>query len=514
MKKNKLVFACLLVIVLLGGILRFYNLGVTALDRDEFFEANTSYGYFKTGDFVAWDFNTGKPFDENLQDSSSNERAEVYRWQLAQLYRFFEPSEALMRSLSALWGILGIIVVFLVAFSFTGDVYIALLAAFLVAVGESGIIFGRRLRMYSMMYPVYLILSWFVYKFYESAYEGKNVYLKKIHEFLGFNPSYLLGVLLAGIISADVHLATLNIGFTVVAYCLIRWFWFARKKPLMQKIINIHTMTIFGALGSLVALRLFFYPFYKFIRKQVRFFDDNYIYITNVFSDTRYVWIGIALVLVGTWYLARKMKRPKEALFLFVSFFVPLCASIFLWNRTPAHRYVYFVQSFVVILSAIGIVGIIRLMVGRFGNYKKVIIIIGLILTIFALNFEYIKGKKSLYLSSEKSAYADFRKVFAYVLKNAEPGDAIVTRAYRSFYWQGANFKTYGIKSNAYSFSASNCVELFQDIVAENKSGFVVLPNIDKAYVCSAGREYLNSSLKKVDDKSFSKWVVVYTWGK
>lgn len=514
MNKKKNVFIALALIVLLGAVLRFYNLGATALDRDEFFEVNTSYGYFKTGNFVAWDFNKSMPFAENLQDSSSNERAEVYRWQLAQLYRFFEPSEAMMRSLSAFWGTLGIIIIFLVTRSFTGNSYIALLAAFLAAVGESGILFDRRLRMYSMLYPIYLVLSWFVYKFYESVYKGKNVYLKKIHEFLGFNPAYLPGVIILGLISADVHLATLNIGFTIIVYSLIRLYWFSKEKALMQKLVNIHTIVVFGALGSLLVLKLFFRTFYKYIDKQISIFTDNYSYIGNVFSDTWYPAIGISLVLFGTWYLAKKLKRPKESLFLFVSFFAPLCSSIFLWNRTPAHRYVYFIQSFVIILSAVGIAGIIELLIGRFQKYKKIITLFILILTAISINFSYMRGDQSVYVAHKNSAYADFREVFAYILENSKPGDAMVTRAYRSFYWQDANFVTYGIKSRAYSFSGPNCKDLFEKIIAENKSGFVVLPNIDNAFVCKAGREYLKNNLTKVEEKSFSKWVVVYTWGK
>ena len=43
------------------------NLGKTMEDpddRDEFFELNSSYGYFKTGDFVTWDFGQEKPFSK------------------------------------------------------------------------------------------------------------------------------------------------------------------------------------------------------------------------------------------------------------------------------------------------------------------------------------------------------------------------------------------------------------------------------------------------------------------
>lgn len=136
--KKHLVLSLLIIIVFVGGFLRFYELGNSAFDRDEFFELNSSYGYFKTGHFLAWDFNNEKLFPANMQDDTSNERAEVFRWQLAQLYKFHEPTEFLTRALGSAWGVIGILLVYFITVSFTGNRYIALIAALLTAVGESG----------------------------------------------------------------------------------------------------------------------------------------------------------------------------------------------------------------------------------------------------------------------------------------------------------------------------------------------------------------------------------------
>src|SRR4030043_2355930 len=100
--------AALILIILIGGALRFYKIGENSFYKDEFFEINASYGYFKTGKWVVWDFNHNKPFGEEFQKAKewSNERAQSYRLQLAGLYHFAEPTETNTRAISAAWGVI------------------------------------------------------------------------------------------------------------------------------------------------------------------------------------------------------------------------------------------------------------------------------------------------------------------------------------------------------------------------------------------------------------------------
>ena len=219
MQNKKYFLVVLMLIVFLGAGLRIYNLGNTSFDRDEFFELNASYGYFKTGNWVAWDFGGEKPFNGKLQDETSTERAEIYRWQLAKIYQFFEPTESSSRVVSVFWGLLSIVAVYFVALYFTGNYWIALLSALLVSIGESGIVYSRRLRMYSMLFPVYLIFSWLVYQFYEAKYAGKNKLFKMIAEKFNVNFFYFLPALFVGFISYNVHMLTASIIFVVVAFC-------------------------------------------------------------------------------------------------------------------------------------------------------------------------------------------------------------------------------------------------------------------------------------------------------
>ena len=61
--KNKILLI-LFAIVLLGAVLRLYNLGEKSFVADEFLGVNTVYGYLQTGDWIRWDFNFEKPYED------------------------------------------------------------------------------------------------------------------------------------------------------------------------------------------------------------------------------------------------------------------------------------------------------------------------------------------------------------------------------------------------------------------------------------------------------------------
>lgn len=510
--QKKFVVALFLLIILLGGFLRFYKLGNSAFDRDEFFELNSSYGYFKTRHFVTWDFGNEKPFPAAMQDITSTERAEIFRWQLAQLYRFHEPTEFLTRALGSAWGVIGILLIFFITLSFTGNYYVALIAAFLTAVGGSEIIYSRRLRMYAMFFPVYLLFSWTVFKFYESKYGGKIKFFQKIHEKIGFNPAYLLPVLITGLISYNVHLLTLNIGAVIAAYAFLLFiidFW-QKRKPILNK----YSLTLAVVALGLLATRLpLFYGYYKSIKKNIRFFQSNYDFFREYFSDFVYISMGVALVIVGIWYLAKKIRRQKEAVFLASSALVPLALAVFAWEREASHRYIYFLQSFGIILSAVGIYGVIELIISKIknSNCKKIAAIILLIAFFAGTDYSYLKKNSGVYVQRSNSYYPDFEAVFNYIRQHRNADDVMITRTYRSFYWRDAGIKTYDIKS--LGMGAKGCENKLDEIVKANPSGWAVYPKVDKLNLCSAGRKYYENNFTRVKDDSIPSSVLIYRWG-
>ncbi|PIP27956.1 MAG: hypothetical protein COX29_03590 [Candidatus Moranbacteria bacterium CG23_combo_of_CG06-09_8_20_14_all_35_22] len=503
--ERKIIISSLFLIVLLGAFLRLYKLNDEAFARDEFFDINTSYGYFKTGEWLAWDFNLNQPLESALQKDYSNTRAQLFRIPLALAYNIMEPTEGNARLMSVFWGIVSILVIYFVTLSFTGNYWMALLAALLVSIGESEILFGRRLRMYSMLFPIYLIFSWLLFKFYESEYKGKIKFFQKIYQKFKVNLNYILPTAIFGLVSYEIQELSVHIVFALVAYCtVLALFNFFKKQKYWDK----YNLTLFLSFLSFLVLKVAFSQVYKDFDKAVSFWQDNYRSIEYFFTDFKYLVVGIALFFLGGLFLAFKLKRKKEALFIFLSAFIPLFYAIFSWVREPASRYIYFIQSFGIILVSIGIYAIYYFLAGKFKNHKKFIALAILALTFLSLDYSHILGKDNLYQQRATSNFIDFRKVFAVAKENMKPGDIMITRAYRSFYFPNWKTKVYDVK--VLPLEKQNCQETFAKIISENESGMVVLPEIDHLLVCKNGRKYLEENLEKIDSQV--KGVNIYRW--
>ncbi|HEX8974711.1 MAG TPA: hypothetical protein VF817_04470, partial [Patescibacteria group bacterium] len=419
----------LVAILLIGAGFRFYHLGSNPLIADEFLDMNSSYGYFKTHIWQAWDFNKNAV---NTTDvfAPRDERAWMYKWQVAELFRFMPPTEAAARSVSVLWGLATIVLMYFVAKSFTKNRTIAILAALLFAISMTGIEFDRRLRMYAMFYPMYLSVSWLLFLFFETKYKGSIAWLRKVSEKLDLNILMLIPLLPVAALSFHLQLLSANIVPAFAAYVLIMALWTVWKKKCINKYL------IFVALGivGFVAAKILMPGFVGLMLASIKFFIDNQSYIFSIFRDYSQ-FLGALLVLVyGIYWLAKREGRTKEALWLGVSFVVPLLMAAFLWKRTQGIQYVFFIQSFLIILMASGIYGIARFFEQQTANAPKKAFALSLAIILLLLpNWGYFSqdnGDNTYH--RDNTRVGDYRKVFAYVRKHSDPSQVIITRNFRT----------------------------------------------------------------------------------
>ncbi len=202
--KKNLTVVLLALILIVGGGLRLYGLGNNSFVADEFLDINSSMGYAKTGVWQSWDFNYGVPATENLTQAR-DERATIYKWQVAQVLKILPVSEFSARLVSVLWGLISIVLIFLVARYFTKSSRVGLLAAFLFAVSVSAIIFDRRLRMYAMFLPVYLVFTTALYMLLEQKYQGKVKLFRKIWDAYGIHVLFVPIALILGVAAYLTH---------------------------------------------------------------------------------------------------------------------------------------------------------------------------------------------------------------------------------------------------------------------------------------------------------------------
>lgn len=505
-KKNLLL--ALALIILLGGFLRFYRLGEMSFVADEFLDISASYGYFQTGEWQAWDFNLGEP--SKRINAASDQRAWLYRSQVAGLFHFFAPTEATARSVSAMWGIISILVMYLVATDFTRKKMIGLMSAALFAVSVSGILMDRHLRMYAMFFPVFLGLAWALFRLLEGRYTGQAVLLSKIKDKTGLNMVYLLPVILLGLLSLHLHQLTVNLVLIAGVYI-----FFLGAVQTQKNKWNLYTIYFLLAILALGLVKLFFPGKISYALGTLVFFENHWSYLGIVFRDYSNPILASLFIFAGLAYLVQKEKLTREALWIGVSFFAPLLAAIFLWKRVVGDQYIFFIQSFEMILIASGIYGVaIFLQENISAKYGRKIFWTTVAVAFLILpNYGYFFQENNAYRQTSRSESPNYRSVFSvYFKKNKKPGDVLITRDFRNYYWSGQKVPTFdfGGELTKEKFNLEN----LEKIMAENPSGWLIYSDNDKDYLSQDVQSYAENNLEKINAIAVRGGISVYRWGR
>lgn len=436
MNKKKIV-GLLFLILLLGGILRFYNLGAKSFVTDEFLDINSAYGYFKTNTWLAWDFNLNRVSDDLF--APRDERAWMYKWQVAQIFHIFPATEAVARSISVVWGLISILLLYFIGKYFTGRKEIGLIAAFLFAVSTSGIMIDRTLRMYAMFFPIFLLFSWFLFRFLEETYAGKNKLFKKIQKIFGFNTVWFLPVLFVGLISWNIHNLTINVSAIFILYCIIQSivFFYQNKSFKNKYVFWLILLTLSICLGYLI-----FPEFFKKYLSGLKFFKFNTHNISGAVSDYINPILAYLFIFGGSFFLFKDRLYQKKVIWLLSCFFGIILAATTMWKIGYGIRLIFFSFSFGIILTAAGIYFFVNYISEKNKKNRSLIfgIILGLILIILP-NYYDLFFKKNIYKTETDS----HREVFEILKKQATPGDFLITRNFRNYYFAGENLKIYNI---------------------------------------------------------------------
>ena len=500
MNKRK-IFLILFVIIALGAFLRFYKLDQKPFVTDEFLDINATYGYFKTGEWVAWDFNLDQVSD-NLY-TPRDERAWSYRIQVAQLFHFFPLTETTARSISVLWGIFSIIILYFVATYFTKNKIIGLISAFLFSVSITGITFDRMLRMYAMFFPVFLLFSWFLFRFLEEEYKGKIKLIKDIWEKIGINLVWFLPMAFFGILSFSLHPLTLNMGVIFVAYLIIQsTIFFYQKHSIKNKYFIILLLIFFG----LISFYLYNSTFFSFYSKNqlIAFNHIRWRYFSAIVSDHVNIILAYGLIFFGIYSFWKQSGKIKEIIWLGCSFFSILLSAVFLWNEVFGLRFIFFAMSFGIILVSSGIYFISKNVSDFFPKYKNKIFVGTILFSLLIIpNYAYFFSDESPYQKNETRT--DYRSAFAYFLENKNEGDALLARNFRSFYYKNANAKIINKEWNK-----KISLDELKKIMAENTNGWIVSGD-PKGDLEKDALKYIE---KNSSDKKEIDGVQVYHWSK
>lgn len=500
----------LTLILLLAFTLRAWGLGSNSFIADEFIDMNASYGYAQTGEWKAWNFNLEET-DTLDPYTARDERSWIYRWQVASLFSVFPPTEVTARSVSVFWGLITTLIIFWSARIFTKDTHIALLSAFLFAVSITGIELDRKLRMYAMFTPVFLVLSTFLFLLLETKYPFKKyIFLKKISDFFSINLLWVIPVLLAGLLALHLQLLTVNIVFSLFGYFLAVTLLSHLFPKVFPKSISSHWGL--GAFMLAIPVLLAFFPHIpEALLGTSKFFMDNYGYAEKILTDFQHPLLGAILALFGAYWLFTERKKHKESLWLLVSFFIPLLLTIFVWKRAQGAQYIAYAIPFVLILASTGIVGLLTLLRKHIPQLSpKTLTLWVFSLAILLLpNYGYFFEEKNTYHRGNDPT-ADYRKVFIYLKKQKVDGDALITRNFRNYYFDKwhAPVLEFGGERADHNLTQTE----IQNFICAHPSGFVIIFDNDWDYVTKEGRAYVETTLTRIDHSSVRGSARAYRW--
>ena len=451
---NKKIVISFILILLLAGFLRVYKLDQQSFIADEYIGIQASYGHNQTGKWQLWDFNKGELTDEKYT------RAKIYYAQVSKVFDFLAPTEKNSRLVSVLWGMIGVVLIFLITFFVTKNPTIALFSTVFLSVSISALLFDRKFRMYSMFAPVYLLFSFSVFQFIESK-PGKKSFkiFRKLKKKTTFNWIYLIPVVVLWKIAMATHDLALNILPMIGIYFVVM----AVVTYLKNRELKSNKYLWFVGISAVIVAVFISSDFVQGALFHTKFVS-NWSYLEKVTFDYSHLILAFSVIVFGSYFLAK--KYDKAGIWTVVSFFSLLVFAMFFWRKNVGDQYIYFAQPFKVIIIATGVYYLVKIVTKKiFDRSKKHFVILSIFSFVILINLPFFFSKDSFYEGSRSWNHPNYREVFHYYLKHREDNSAIATRQLTNYYLDKSN-------SNVIPYSFEERLSLDAD------SGFLPIDSI------------------------------------
>jgi hypothetical protein len=502
-------------IIMIATFLRLWGLGSVPLVADEFLDVNATYGYFKTGQWQAWDFNHGEP--SSRLNEASDGRAWIYRWQVAQLYHYLSPTEFTIRLVSALWGIFTTIILYFVTLSYTKNRWIAFMAAFFWAVSVPAIEINRKIRMYSMFAPVFLLFMWSLFQFIESAIVStvqSGVNGRLWQTFFSVRWLYIVPAILFGTLAMHLHALTGNFVLVVFVYFIVMIY--CGGEGVMRK----RYMAYAGVIGAGLLLVKFVRPADWAYFVQSLSVTEHVSYVGHILRNYWHPLLGGAVMLLGTWVLVRDKEHARAGVWIGCSFFVILFMAMFFWSRNVGAQYIFFAQPFGLILASAGVVYLAEY-TQKITQKRKAFFFVIFACCVFLPNYGYFLEENNTYHITAQADTVDYRKVFDYVKRNYTNGEVLITRNFRNYYWSGLDAQVFDFGSERSEEQLAQegkvkkiTLAYVQEIIREHPAGWVVIADNDETFIEKEAQNYFDANFERVKGSSLLNGDVrVYRWG-
>jgi len=395
-------------------------------------------------------------------------------------------------------------IIYWVTFKMTGKREIGLIAATLLAVSIDSIEFSRKVRMYTMFMPIFLLFSYYAFQFIESNKRSGLDFVNKFKEKIGINLLFILPAIMLGLLSAHLHLLAANFIFILFTYLLVMGiiFYKNKRKSSSRYFIFLAFLVIGGWLLSLTNG-----AFLSGLGTQ-----DHFSYINKSFSDYSNVILAVSLMILGAHYLIK--SKLKEGVFIATSYSVIFLGAMFLWDRNTGSQYLFFAKSFQIILIAGGIWAVANFLKENLKNYNKKAYLLSVLAFILIVpNLTYFFQDENTYTQTSRSSNPNYNKVFGYFIKEKNNADVLISRNFRNFYWRGSKTKTYSLGGERAGEDEKKLTqERLENIMSKNLSGWIIYSDNDESFISKEAEEFIEKNLERVSNSNIRGPISVYRW--
>jgi 4-amino-4-deoxy-L-arabinose transferase-like glycosyltransferase len=383
--------------MLFGLMLRIHKLGLVAYDSDENTSLDATRGILRTGLPIA---SSGILYS----------RGPAFHYLLALWLRLFGDSITNARMLSALFGTAALLFVFLLTRKLTGNLWLALLCTFLIAIDPWEIFYSRNNRFYEMTQFGILAATWFFYPAFVEQRSRKYQYL-------------FFAALLFSLLTQEVTLALLP-GYLLGFLCFYKPF---RLREDWQIIACSALVLEFYAIDIVIALWLHLTPWVALSSTTEALMKlhitDVTVFFLGLFCGNNRMFTLYSLFFFAGFFYSL-WRRDGKVLFVYNLVLVGLLGLTILVLANGA-RYFYSLYPLFVILSVYSAFQLSGLVGEQFSTHVQLplkALAFGWCLLVLAGNLEFER-----ILGSYGNEYARRSPdVFEYIKTHRSPGDVVL----------------------------------------------------------------------------------------
>ncbi|WP_254863548.1 glycosyltransferase family 39 protein [Halovivax gelatinilyticus] len=486
----------LALVTAIGATAFTFRLGALHLQGDEYLVADTAASYYFSGELYRWnwiaDEHAGRYYD----------RAWPHTLLVAGSYAIFGVSEWSARIVSAAVGVLAIPITYVVVAYFTERRLVALVSCLAMAVYPGFVFYFRWARMYALLIPLFLLLTYFVYRSVTESNPigfGHDRLDETIDRYADFN--YAIGLVTIPVlyVAYQIHYNALVVIAATYVYVVYRAIATGERKY--------YTASAVGLVGiAAVAVVAHQTDSLGFLDQFLSFFDrENTVYHSYLFRYPFEWTFGLVLAVAGLAIPARLENRDltHKLVFVYILCGFALVFYVYVGDRYASFAYVVHVVPFaiaLVVFAYVSFVDALRTPVLRYALVALLVVSLAAPMIGVGDGNDY----RSLYYEDSE----DFDTAYGTIVEEFDEGDVLIAQYARDFYLRDLPEDTEWISMrNNQDYGPDE----FHDDVERHGSGWITWESGKAYHVHPEVRAYIDEHFEQhhgvaVDDTRVEVW--------